>query len=72
MSEICKHDRLRRSCYICDLEDEVKELREALNRIEHLIRYKKAKQGNLTELEDACFEIVKNVLERSVGNEKNR
>ncbi|BCJ86486.1 hypothetical protein [Effusibacillus dendaii] len=28
MSKICKHDILRRSCYTCDLEDEVKELRE--------------------------------------------
>lgn len=51
---------------------EVKRFEESLNRIEYLIRYTKAKRGNLTEVENTCFEIVKNILERSVGNEQNR
>lgn len=38
MSEICKHDILRRSCYTCDLEEEVKELREENQRLREALQ----------------------------------
>lgn len=69
MAEICeKHGCLRRSCYICDLEEENKEFRKALEEIvnpsmEKWFKYKEEHGGEIS-FQEFLKCIAKGVLEK--------